>query len=508
MAIAVHQGRLIYQNFFEKAAQALCRSYRHSQLQNVIRHLAQHPSLDLSEKVIDQYKGDSTLNPILSAFDRQMAYLRPQFAYRHPENIKALEKWDQARLPREAFYHFPAFVKFLFESHLVSQIKLSRGDAVKMMGSEPALLINGEWVGQKDFFDRFEIKYSHQFKQQFLCDRDSGEVHTFLDNGLGLQIHHPYLSALSPISTLSESEYTEVAQRAAAFIRPEEAGLTQEARNDLNQNRPFILQIINNIQNKGTTNYHEHITNPRHVFIRVIRPDGSVHEFGLGRIKNNRLPMSLIPGVFRSPDIYEFTPCDAKVVTSIPLSNDEAESLFSFCRKHHVNSTQLGQKLSFHVFQQNCTTFVREACKAASIEIPTEMTMPDVIHAIAPEWIKKIGRQLKVWRNSILTFLEKPFSKRVINWLREVGNKVGEIWRRAWQGLISLVFFPLRLALGDGFGNTGVALHQKPDKKFKPPLRNFRTLFDFRVQTPGRVLEWQKSQGSTVTIERPVQFVY
>lgn len=425
-------------------------------------------------------------------------------------NKKNFEKWQKAHLPQSLFERFPRFVDFLFKSNLVSQIKITRKIAATLQDNEPALLVEGKWVKETDLYRRFEIQYSHQFKQPFLVEKQSGDVYTFLDNGQGLEKRHPYLSPPDPISTLSKEEFYTLRNRANLFVRPEEQTLSATEKEQFTQNRPHVLQIVTATEKRGSTNFHKAITNPRHVYSRVIFQDdqtgaGKVYEFGLERGRSFVFPLSMNTTRLRSPEIRNHFPNDEMIVTSIPVSSEEAHAIRTYCTNYHQANLQTTEPVSYHITYQNCTVFVREACKAAGIDIPTEMSIPEIVSAITPDWMNRIGLFFTRIKGGIFNLLEKPLSKKVMNWIRTISDKITTIWTHFYQTVASICLFPFRFVLGDAFGSSGLAFHQRFGQRFIPPLQNLRTYLDFRIHAPMRVKQWQEEQASTVVFQKPVR---
>jgi hypothetical protein len=205
-------------------------------------------------------------------------------------SLKLQQNWLKAGQPPEILQKFPEFAKYLHDSQILSQMKITRDQVAEYEG-QPALLVDRQWVSFADLQNRFEVTHSELYAQKFVVEKATRNVFTYLDNGRGLQPHHPYQTTNTPISTLDEENYEKTWKKASQFIRSDEAHLSLEEREALNQNRPFILQLVTSNIHHGNSNYHQFLRNPKHSYMRIIvgkdNPDlnthkGEVYEVGYG----------------------------------------------------------------------------------------------------------------------------------------------------------------------------------------------------------------------------------
>ncbi len=471
----------------------------------------------LADAFILRYASNPLTKKILQVFDRNVALLRPTIQYLHPGNQENFNKWQKSRQPTEIFHRFPKFVEFLKKSRILNQIKISK-DLISLKDGKPGLLVEGVWHTEDELQKRFSIEKSNIYKEPFLIDRETREVYTYLDNGKGLQKHHPYLSAHTPISTLDEQEYLKTLQKAHEFIRPEEAHLSIEERQELNQERTFILQYVTSHVPNGTSHFHQLLRNPKHPYLRLIvgkdNPNlnthaGEVYEVGYGLKNNSLFPCMTTQGRFQSPDAYEYTDHD-KIVTNIPITQEEANKFYTFTKKYHYDSIYLGNEIGFNFIHQNCSVYAEQACLAANIKIPTQISLKETIHRICPDIIKTIGIQLKEWKDKTITWWKENKPRMIPQTFDSCISKIHSLFHRIGDFFAACFLLPLRTALGEAFGDGGSAFRQlnKPQEQLTAPLKNWKNIFSlshYTLNLPGIAQEWQLKQPSTVIYHRPTQ---
>lgn len=470
--------------------------------------------LKLGDAIVLRYKSDCRLGKVVKVFDRQIAPFRQQLQYHYPENQKGMKKWVNAGQPVEIFRDFPTFVECLESSLILSQMKVTR-DTVRMVDDEPALLVDGQWLKEADIYQRFEVIYSKRYGQKFVVEKATRHVFTYLDNGRGLQKHHPFLDS-TPISTLNDEEYDRTLNKAREFVRPAERDLPADERAALNQNRPFILQLVTSRIQEGTTNFHQLVRNPKHPYIRMIvgvdNPElhtrkGEVYEVGYGWKEVPLLPFIATSGRFRTPDPWEFKTPDERIVTNIPLTQEEAHRFYEFTLKYHRDGINLGIEPGFHLTRQNCSVYFREACRAAGIDVPTEVDFNDALGRICPECLRTLGRQLVAWKEAASDWIHNAAGRlipaRALNAISNVFDQVSETIAKVRNIFIAFILSPLRALLGGAFGRVGAAFrqpHERPEQ-IGPLLHNWRGFFDlssYKVNLPGIAQQWQLAQPSTV----------
>lgn len=448
----------------------------------------------------------------LSNLEKVLCQAHQDLPFSHPKNTAALAKWERNGHDATIFRNHPEFAKFMFDSNLLSQMKISE-DEIRLIEGEPHILVEGKWTSGTTLQERFYFETSPRYKEVFILDKATTEVYTYLGNGQGLQKHHPYLTtALTPIQILSEEKYQVVLEKAKLFNR--------EGMSDAHN---FVIQIVSSYTQGSNTNAANFVANSRHTYLRMIagrdNPEfgtkkGGVYEVGFGWTKKSSIPFVAGSGQFRSPDSWEYMPSKERIVTNVPVTAEEAKNLFLFTKKFHNESMLLGKEIAFHLAQQNCSVYVRNALQAAGITVPTEIILPNLISKISPDWMKSIERGMKKSREAIVSFRKKTIgllSLGISGALNKGIETIKHIVKKAFDTLVSLSFIPLRFMLGDAFGKEGRAFNldiETSEEKIVPPLHNPRNYFDlsrFKFNMPGVLQEWQRKQASTEIFKNPIR---
>lgn len=504
--------------------------YRKSKVEeianSILQKLSQEPSskrgelLKLGERLISRYGKAALLKKSLKRFDRALAPYKENIEYQNRENQTAFEKWVRAGQPPEIFRDHPLFASFLEKSQILSQMKVTR-DQVRLIDQVPKLWVEDRWLSLEELENRFELIYSKLYGQLFVVEKETRCVYTYLDNGKGLQKHHPFLSTTTPISKLEENDYQKTLAKAKEFIRPEETDLSSEEREEKNKNRTFILQLVSSYDKKGSSNFSEFVQNRKHPYLRLIigadNPElrthrREVYEVGYGWKSPPLLPFIYTQGRFRSPDIWEYKNTAKRIVTNIALSQEEARRFYLFTLKYHLDGIHLGKEPAFHLLQQNCSVYFRAACAAAGIGVPTEASLGETLYRIAPDILRKpydllnLGLQ-KISRTWSL-LVDKAFPENFFKGLTPTWLKIKESVKDFFNGLAAFIAVPFRALLGEGSGQGGVVFGPKDQeaKKLEPPLRSWKNFFTLpKLNFPGISQEWQLKQPSTVVYENPVK---
>ncbi|MFT4554589.1 MAG: hypothetical protein ACI9S8_003243 [Chlamydiales bacterium] len=88
-------------------------------------------------------------------------------------------------------------------------MKVTR-DKFHIIGGVPHIKYKNRFISFAELKERFEVVYAPHYHEKLLVKKENQIVHTYLDNGHGLQAHHPFLTELNPISHINEEEYNRV----------------------------------------------------------------------------------------------------------------------------------------------------------------------------------------------------------------------------------------------------------------------------------------------------------
>lgn len=477
--------------------------------------------LKFAELLISHYREDRTVEKVIRTFDRQLVKHRAELKFSCLENQEAFQKWISYGMPADIYKKHPQFCLFLETSGLFSQMKVTRHVPFEIDG-EAALLVEGQPMKWSVFNSTFEAVYSKHFKETFLIHKKSRKAFTFLDNDKGFQPHHPYLTERAPISKLNQSDYEKVLSKAQMFVRPEEQALSEIDRQNLNEQRPYILQLVTSYVKGPDTHLHKLLINSKHPYIRLIIgkdnaklniQKGEVYEVGYGWKNKVAIPFATTLGQFRSPDIWEYVPCEKKIVTNIPISEHEAQALYRYTMKYHRDGLNLCNPIGFHIVRQNCSTYVRSAMDVAGISVPTEISLGNLLSEIAPDRVKKwiaVGYEMNNGMRSLISRVAWILPHSIQNAFKGVLEKVSLYARGIFKALVAFSLVPLYAALGEGLGEAGVAFVApgEPQKLIRPDLHSWRNWFkmsNYRFNLPGVLQQWQLKQSSTVVYDHPVK---
>ncbi len=475
----------------------------------IISDTAHSPeALSLWQACVKRYGNHKKVKKILLAAERELCAGSSALSFQLKENAAAFEKWQRYGHDPEIFRDHPEFSRFVIDSNLLSQMKVTR-DTLQFRGDRPGLIVEGEWMDVDAVLAQFTFKFSKRYHEVFIVRKNDQEVFTYLDNGKGLQLHHPYLTKkLTPITTLNDDELDRLQAKAASFDR---SGASPA-------DRPFVLQIVSSYVKGPNTNFHERLIKRKHPYLRIVigkdnealgTKKGEVYEVGYGWKRKPLVPFMLSTGQFRSPDVWEYMPCEERVVTNIPVSQEEAHNVFEFTTRYHNESVNLGHEIGFHLGRQNCSVYVKEAAKRAGVEVPTEIKITDFLRKVCPDWIKAIGRAFA----KAVGFVRK-WTRKAINLLPDwINNPVSKGYTALKSGVVKILriavafcFNPFRLLLGDGLGTPSRGFADE-DRDVKPAMQKLRSFFSIpTINLPGELQEWQRQQPSTEIFKQPRQF--
>jgi hypothetical protein len=482
-----------------------------------------------SDAFIKKYRFHFKGSKIAKAHDRAVMQFRPAAHFFFKENQKSYKKWQTYEMPEEIYKYHPEFCQFLESSSLLSQMKVTK-DRPFEIENEAAILVEGQAMKWSQIDKKFEYVYSKRFDEKFIVEKATRHIYTYLDDGKGLQKHHPYLGEKKIISKLTAEEYEQVQKSARLFIRPEEASLSCEERESENQKRKHILQIVSSYSNKGNSSLHELLINPVHPYIRMICGEDNlslnmcakdVYEvgyrakqkitfpfiFGQGQF----FPFIATNGLFRSPDAAEYVPCDKRVVTNIPLTSEEAERFYNFTEKYHREHINLGNLIGFHIYSQNCTTYVRKALLEIGIAVPTEISALQIIKRISPLCFVNLSRffiNLKKTTCFYINHAIRCFPEKIQTGLKSIGHTISWLVKKIFETLALLPLTVVHLVLGDGSGNGGLAFVTTGEPPQEIKAGNWKKWFflsNYRFHLPGVLQEWQIDQASTEIYNNPIK---
>lgn len=414
------------------------------------------------------------------------------------------KKWVSYGQDPEIFIKHADFCSYLEQTKLLSQLKITR-EVATVQNGEPGLNVNGKWMSFSQLKDNFSLEHSSRYNEKFFIHKTNRLVYTILDNGKGLQPHHPYLTERNAISIVNEEEYAQILGKAREFTRP---GETQETQKEKEAERSFVIQIVSSYIDGKDWNATELLYRRKHPWIRIIigkdNPElgtkkGEVYEVGYGWKQKPLLPLIQTSGQFRSPDVWEYMPCQERVVTNIPISQEEANKIFQYTTNLHRDGVNLGRAIGFHILKQNCSAYISALFSQIGIAVPTGISLPDLIGRITPDFLKsgwsKVTEMRRSIYNSVSNALDShPHIKRCY---QAVSQSIRKVALKVFSAISHGFFYLLSLFVGEGFGKGG-----------RPFVEKKTSIFDaYQIHLPGILQEWQRQQPSTVVYKNPIRLV-
>lgn len=477
----------------------------------------------LGNAFILKNKKSKKLNEHLLLLDHHIGKIRLENGDRYlmKTNLLRLKKWERNGQDEKIFHNHYDFIKYVFDTPLDSQIKVTRDVIAENEKGEVVIPVELQRVEKGALVREQKAMPFREFKQYFHCVEDKvnkertfidplGNIHTYLDTGKGMVMHDPYQAALVPpqaISKISQEDYERTLEVARKFVREGEEDSSKSTKRD------YILQIVSSYvdskhNNPLTENFKELLTRRKHPFIRIITPEGNVYEVGFGFEKKAILPLSVGTGHFRSPDWWEYMKCDEKVVTNIAIDSEEKDRLYQHVSSYQ-NQIRLGKKPAFHWLRQNCSVFVRGIVKCSTgIDIPTQTTFSNFLYRTAPTFIQKIGQGIAMGNKVFNDVMIRPLP----NWIKKAGRWVAKLAKKIWSAVKAFFLSIISFFGGGALGKKGQKFRQTrtgPQKELAPHLQNplkWTNEKKYRVNLPGLLQEWQRKQASTVTYKDPVRF--
>jgi hypothetical protein len=529
--IRLVNGKFVKAEFFDLLSAKLQPTKQSEEIKKIFdfldrQHIRSAPAkkifADLSNLLIKNCNSNLITNKIAERFEASIVRKGIKSDYVNTNNLNHLKKWQRNGQPKEIFQKYPEFYGYLEKSGILSQLKITR-DTVREIDGNPCLLVEGSWTKLSILQQTFKTVYSSKYQENFLLHNVTGKTYSYLDNGKGLEIHHPYESDLKPISHLHDHEYEELLKEAKLFIRPEDEKLSPHALAKLKKKRTHIIQILTSKFEGSDSNFSNLIARPNHPYLHVIYgaddsknevKKGDVFGFGFWGILSTRpLPLVASQGAFRSPDIKEYTNCQEKIVTNIAVTAEEAEKILSYTQKYQNVRNHLNREIGFHILSHNCTIYVKNVLEHIGIIIPTEISLSKLVYRISPEWIKKTFEAISIGMKSLKTGIKRLFSVFPKDNLKSVSStlkKIGQLAKKIFKCIISLSLVPLSWSVGDSQGEGGIALSSpsRPEARVEPTLskwQNWFSLQSYKINLPGLIQEWQRKQTSTTIFKDPVR---
>jgi hypothetical protein len=398
------------------------------------------------------------------------------------DNQALICKWKNLGFPEEAFWRFPDFVDFIFESHLHRSIcHADYKHAIQMIPVIP------------------RAGYTTQRNPQTL--RCSSEPHLMMNGRMT-----PWSHLARTISIDEEKRlFSKGKEGKKLYWLYNERGLVQKDRHDFDTLLPFKtltkapdscqVQIVTSHYPKEKWQPYHHLTKGNvHTHFRLIPrkgfsmdhpnselEDGKVYSIGYGAKwvdVAHYQPLKTIPGCFYNPDSTEFFKEDLMITTIDKLTDEQLLKVVEETKK------RAKQLRPFNIVTSNCCTEATEILKRAGvIDLKSEIRGDLFLYkTFVPKLIRKKMRGLS---EQLLKFIPA-----------KVAN-----------ALTDLAFVPFSLLLSPIFLLLGACNIKRPDPDDKrqgeltpmfSKIANIFHLGTYKVSMTARVSKWQKKQPHTI----------
>lgn len=204
----------------------------------------------------------------------------------------------------------------------------------------------------------------------YLSDTGLTPIHPLHDKRLmNFPLYSSENQRMHPVARLSEQEMESLLIHAARFENQ------SFSRREIPKG---AIQVVTypNCLFKGTLLQNFGSQLKLHYGLRLIMPDGSLYSFGFGRsehenVLNNqtRTPCATMNGQPKILDYMEFQKFENRLVTTVPLSENEAEKILQHLHFYRKNG------LRFNLLKQNCARFTTHLLHIAGVSINIRISL-------------------------------------------------------------------------------------------------------------------------------------
>ncbi|NGX56589.1 MAG: hypothetical protein K1060chlam5_00832 [Candidatus Anoxychlamydiales bacterium] len=452
----------------------------------------------LSNRAISYLKYNKTLKKDILLLDRLVEKISKVYRFQIKKNKELFKKWKLYGFDSSIFYKYPKFSDFLFNSNLAAQVKVTN-DLIKIIENEPAILVEGKYEKFSDIEKRFGYKYSYEFHEIFVYEKDTNEVFTYLDTKMGLVQHHPYVSCFKPISKISNDEYIKLLDLGKTFNRKSS-----------NLEKKHVLQIVTSNIDKDEKNSYNitKFLKSKHPYFRLIDSDKNVYIIGYGNWIDSKIYSfsNTTRGRFRSPDIWEYKRCEKKFVTNIAIDEEEAKRFKYFCIKYMNDDLNFGRRIAFNFFDQNCTSFVRNALKySLDFKLDSQASLFEIITFIVPDIIANTYKNIES-KTKLLLRKTAVITPSIVKTLSKyVYFVIEKIIKLTFTFFVSSITFLL-----GAYNSKKGRVIKNPDKveNFLPPLSSITdwvTYSRYKIDAPAKLQYLQKQMHTTKKYKKPLK---
>ena len=527
----------VLNDWFQKCTSALPRSQKiekngvypllKKEIDNITNLFQEGQAIAQSSHCVISEFVDILVKPYLTKLQNQSMSLQRALAENEKNkdaDIKIADKWESLGLsnwlPDSVLESHADCVRFLFESGLIFSIagyRETSGNAemkLDPVDGHPLIKVEGE-------YKRWE-----NIKQHLVYDPQTYQIRT-KDYPGSIVESWSYLSPdglvrkdrlnnekLEPIYRLNETEHKRIKDFALKFY---------ETNPEVDPTIPkdWVLQFHTSPRRKFVTAMPDLPKDPlydnlvrnlnTHIVIRLIAPNGDVYSAGVEMPAESQEFLydftnflgTVTAKVNKTGDFEEFRPHSGRLVTSMPLSDQRADTIMNLLNN-------LGD-VRFNFMRQNCSNLAQMTLKEAGYDIDLMTTAPALLYDALPD-VKHIH-----YIGPVLEVINQLF--------RKIAAGICYITPQPIQNIVSigadiLLYVPRKIrtvALNLLFLKLGAGkmLHPLPNNtpedelynanrylNFSRLIRSWGDIFDDKI---GEIyhskgfIKWQKEQNSTFT---------
>ncbi|MBS0654627.1 MAG: hypothetical protein JSR46_02520 [Verrucomicrobia bacterium] len=275
------------------------------------------------------------------------------------EEKKHIERWKRSGLPVETYHANPKEAKELMKMHLHHCISYY-GHEVKIGASSGLeILCDGTYT---PFSTILNDTSEWNYLPNGLTKRSLVNWHTF-----------------EPITRLTAAEVSAVQQRAVKLPSPL---MTPSEK------PPHVLQIVSSWSEPLLPKYcpctdeaDAQLNQPQHPWLRLMTPEGDLYSAGFnwGKTLGATNIAETVESRFRSPDLWEALPFNARIVTNIAISEEQFEVI-----KHDIQQGHT-EGLAFNFVTQNCSTYISHTLKKLGFTPKFHMSLGELFWKSLPK---------------------------------------------------------------------------------------------------------------------------
>lgn len=282
---------------------------------------------------------------------------------------------------------------------------------------------------------------------------------------------------------------------------------------------PYVLQVVSSWSGPQLQNYYgladeaeATLLQPQHPWLRLITPEGDVYSVGFnwGKTIGASNLAETVESRFRSPDLWEVLPFNARVVTNIAIDEGQFEKIKADIEKDQTEG------LAFNFITQNCSSYISHTLKKIGFDVNFHVSLKQLVWRSLPKPVKHFVKTIeRPWKkitravSDVVGLITPP----AIQWLWKKATKVT---KTAMNTFTNFSAHALLYLIGGTEGVTKSEVKKgfidrktnRPEPVLKPKIvklveseKMFSENPTDEIYLPRKVIEWQMQQLSTTHLD-------